>query len=249
MNVLALYTASSGISVAAEGSAGSFLISANTARQQAEYILCLMEQASASAGFSLKETELITAAEGPGAFTGLRLSFSAAKAVQLSARCPFIPVPTFEAWAHSLLGCITPLVCVMDAKKMRFYAQVFKEGKPLSPVADISPEQAARELARILFQNKKEDDALAPKIITITEKDGRALCADSTFISTLETQCSQQQMPVFQFAPVPSEGIFSMITLAKERLEHYRKANIPIDNYACAPSYIRKSDAETQKGL
>ncbi len=243
MNVLAVCTALPEICVAAEGEGGRFLMAAEGKRQQAEDILPFMEEAAEGAGFSLKETQLITAAEGPGSFTGLRLGFSAAKAIQLSAGCPFIPVPTFEAWAMSLSGYVAPLFCVMDAKKKRYYCQGFASGKPLSEAMDMSAEEAANKICELLSGKEGAAQGFSP-MLTLTEQHGKVLASDEAFIAALEAQKALSQKPVFQFAPVPCGGIFSMIALAKEKFMQRGGSPFSIEDYAIGPVYIRKSDAE-----
>lgn len=248
MNVLAVCTALPGLCVAAEGEAGRFLVAAEGKRQQVENILAFMEQAAGGAGFSLKETELVTAAEGPGSFTGLRLGYAAAKAIQLSAACPFIPVPTFEAWAASLSGCAAPVFCVMDAKKKRYYCQGFAFGKSLFEAAEMTAEEAALKICGLLSKGEGEARGFPP-MLTLTEQHGKMLAEDEAFIASLEEEAQRAllQKPAFQFAPVPCGGIFSMIALAKERLKRRGDAPFSIEDYAIGPVYIRKSDAEEAK--
>ena len=245
MNVLAIYSASHELCVAAEGTGGHFLVSAKGWREQAEQLLPFMEEAAARAGFSLKETGLVTAARGPGAFTGLRLGYAAAKAIQLSADCPFIPVPTFEAWAHSLSGCAVPLLCVMDAKKKRFYGQFFANAAALSEPMDISAVEAAQK-ALILLKKMKDEGEISvnPPILGIAGPHAPLLACDEGFAAAFEGQAHLEQKPVLQLLPVPSCGVFSMIALAKERCSRYNNSSI---DYSLGPVYIRKSDAEATR--
>ena len=242
MNVLAIYSATPELCVAAEGNAGCFTIAAKGQREQAEDILPFMEEAAARAGFSLKETELVAAAEGPGAFTGLRLGYAAAKAIQLSAACPFIPVPTFEAWGMSLAEAAAPLLCVLDAKKKRFYVQAFACGKPIDEAMDLTAEQAAQKALILLKKMKDEGEInVNPPVLSLAGEHGELLASSEGFAACLEEQTFFEQKPVLQFLPVPSGGIFGMMALAKERLNLYN--GLPND-ISIGPVYIRKSDAE-----
>ena len=249
MNVLAIATALPEISVAAEGDAGRFLVAAEGKRQQAEDILPFMEEAAKGAGFSLKETGLVTAAQGPGSFTGLRLGYAAAKAIQLSAACPFVPVPTFEAWAASLSGYAAPLFCVMDAKKKRYYVQAFNLGKPLFEAMDMTAAEAARAVISLLSKRENAGRGF-PASVALTEPHGRALAADGAFVAALNAEAKEVAFPQgidFHFLPVPSCGVFSMISLAKERLRQEEGSPLALENCALGPVYIRKSDAEESR--
>lgn len=248
MNVLAIYTAEPGICVAAEGPRGSFLLAAKGRQQQAEEILPFLETAAEKAGFALQETQLVTAAEGPGSFTGLRLAYSAAKAVQFSSRCPFLPVPTFSAWAHSLQDIPDPLFCVLDAKKKRFYGQFFISGEAVSGVLDLTPEEAAGKLHEVLGTAAADSpDASAGRTVVLTAEHGKTLYTSGAFLPAWESlQNSVPEMhrrPVqFRFAPVHCGGIFSIIALSKQRFTRYTFSEA---DFAIGPAYIRKSDAET----
>ena len=242
MNVLAICAALPELCVAAEGSFGRFVAAAEGRREQAEFILPFMEEAAERAGFSLKETELVTAAGGPGAFTGLRLGYAAAKAIQLSAACPFIPVPTFEAWAHSLSDVAGLLLCVMDAKKRRFYGQFFANGAALSEPMDMTAEAAAQKTLILLKKIKDEGGIdVNPPMLSIAGPHARLLASSEGFAAALEGQTLLEQNLALQLLPVPCGGIFSMMALAKERLTLHNGA--PGD-YSIGPVYIRKSDAE-----
>ena len=242
MNVLAIFTALPELCVAAEGNGGRFLVACDGRHEQAESILPFMEEAVHSAGFSLKEIELVTAAGGPGAFTGLRLGYAAAKAVQLSAGCPFIPVPTFEPWGMSLADVAGLLLCVMDAKKKRFYGQFFLQGKPLSEAMDMTAAEAARKALILLKKMKDEGEInVNPPMLSLAGPHARLLASDDGFVAALEGQTLLEQNLALQFLPVPCGGIFSMIDIAKKNCSHYTDSAI---DYSIAPVYIRKSDAE-----
>ena len=245
MNVLAIGTATSELYVAAEGSIGSFLVAASGRQEQAAALLPFMEEAAERAGFALKQTELVTAAEGPGAFTGLRLGYAAAKAIELSAGCPFIPVPTFESWGASLAGAAGLLLCVMDAKKKRFYAQFFLQGKPLTSSMDITAEEAAQK-ALILLKKIKDEGGINvnPPMLSLAGPHAGVLASNEGFAAAIGGQTLLEGAPVLQLLPVPSCGIFFMMALAKEKLKLYNRAHADV---SIGPVYIRKSDAEVSQ--
>ncbi len=243
MNVLAIHTATPEICVAAEGDAGSFLIAFRGKKQQAEEILPFMETAASNAGFTLKETQLVTAPEGPGAFTGLRLAYSAAKAVQFSSGCPFIPVPTLTACAENLKHCSPPVLCVMDAKKKHFYAQFFKSASPLSPVMDISPEEIAEKIFEETVLADQNQDAVTKEII-LTGPDAEILASEPLFTETIQKYSSGHGKINLCVIPTLNGAVFSLISLSKQMLPHYNTSG----SFGAGPMYIRRSDAEIFRG-
>ena len=114
MNILAIDTLTSTLSVAAYGPNGLVTQSfAGNGHSHAERLLPLIDAAVSAAGFTAATTETVLAPEGPGSFTGLRLGFAAAKALQLSSNSCFIPIPTlpciasqYEAWNGNVAGVI-----------------------------------------------------------------------------------------------------------------------------------------------
>jgi universal bacterial protein YeaZ len=137
MNILAIDTITPVLAVTAKGETGKITIAISEGGQHAEKLVDAIDRAIALAGFSARETELVTCAEGPGSFTGLRLAWSAAKAVSLAAECPLIPVAPLPCYALPFADWPGVVVSVLDAKKNRFYAQVFRRGKAVTEALDM----------------------------------------------------------------------------------------------------------------
>jgi hypothetical protein len=117
MAILALDTVSATCSVTVRTPAGSISIRSSTSRQQAEILLPSIDKALELAGISKGEITAVATAQGPGSFTGLRLSYAAAKAICLSANAAFIPIPTLTAYAYPFNSWGRAVVSVLDAKK------------------------------------------------------------------------------------------------------------------------------------
>jgi tRNA threonylcarbamoyladenosine biosynthesis protein TsaB len=187
--------------------------------QHAEGMLELIDRAVTLAGFSPKETNLVACAEGPGSFTGLRLAFSAAKAIQLAAECPLFPVPPLPVYAEMAKSWPGVVISVLDAKKQRFYAQFFRRGASVTEALDIG----AKEAAAYIDPSER---------ILVTGPDAN-LFGDELSAS----------VPGLDLTVIPSgtEGIASaMISFAKKQNAHYTN---PVPDHA-GPVYVRKSDAE-----
>ncbi|MGP1576429.1 MAG: tRNA (adenosine(37)-N6)-threonylcarbamoyltransferase complex dimerization subunit type 1 TsaB [Treponema sp.] len=142
MNILAIDTLGNTLSVAAHGPKGSILQSfTGTARTHAEQLLPLIDSVVSAAGFTAGTIDMVLAPEGPGSFTGLRLGYAVAKALQLNSAAHFVPVPTLACIANKYAAWSGGLAVVLDAKRNRFYMQLFKNNQPLCEPSDKTAEE------------------------------------------------------------------------------------------------------------
>lgn len=105
---------------------------------QAERLLPLIEDVLAKAGVKWSDLASIAVGTGPGNFTGIRISVSAARGLALSLDIPAIGVSRLEAMAFGTSGSQTAII---DARQNRIYTQSFENGAAISEIAII--EQAA----------------------------------------------------------------------------------------------------------
>jgi tRNA threonylcarbamoyladenosine biosynthesis protein TsaB len=101
---------------------------------QAERLFPLIEDVLAKAGVALSDLCAISVGTGPGNFTGIRISVSAARGLALSLRIPAIGVSRLEAMAFGTSGAQTAII---DARQNRIYAQTFQNGTSVSDIAII----------------------------------------------------------------------------------------------------------------
>ncbi|MGP1529316.1 MAG: tRNA (adenosine(37)-N6)-threonylcarbamoyltransferase complex dimerization subunit type 1 TsaB [Treponema sp.] len=219
MNILAIDTVTSLLSIAAEGPKGLVTQTfAGNNRSHAEQLVPLVEATIALAGFTAPQIDVVLSSEGPGSFTGLRLGYSAAKALQLASDSAFVPIPTFTCIAHQYAAWQDGLAVIIDAKRDRFYTQLFKAGEPMGEPADSTIEEI------IPWFTKSERWLVTGYGTEVFQK---ALAAVAPGV-----QCNFiENLPVC-FAP-------SMISYAKQHMDTLVKA----PDYL-GPLYIRKSDAE-----
>lgn len=220
MNILAIDSITPILSVTARGITGSTTISVATDSHHAEKLISVIENALSLAGFTAKETELVVCAEGPGSFTGLRLAYATAKAIQLAANCPLVPVPPLLCYATPFASWPGAVVSVLDAKKKRFYVQVFRRGTPITDAMDISEQ----ELMQFVDPSER---------ILITGPDATLFSEELSLI-----------VPALDLCVLPSgtNGISNELLLFAEKQFPYYTEAVP--DYA-GPVYVRKSDAET----
>ncbi|PTV94132.1 tRNA threonylcarbamoyl adenosine modification protein YeaZ [Rhodobacter aestuarii] len=94
------------------------------AKGQAERLMPLLEKLLAEAGHNWRDLAAIGVGIGPGNFTGVRISVSAARGLALSLGIPAIGVSSFEAVAE---GAARPIAVMLDARRGEAYAQRFTD--------------------------------------------------------------------------------------------------------------------------
>ncbi|PIE99046.1 MAG: tRNA (adenosine(37)-N6)-threonylcarbamoyltransferase complex dimerization subunit type 1 TsaB [Treponema sp.] len=223
MNIISIDTITNQISITAEGPNGTYTnaFSPKT-RRHTESIIPMMSDAVEQAGFQANETEIVICAEGPGTFTGLRSAYATAKAINLKTNAKLIPVPTLEcmaqmfnsqdnAWCDNLLTLI-------DAKRNRFYGQLFNKKIAKTDTLD-EPIETFLKLCDL----NKPCIFLGRGIMQIQERVKHEFNAPVIFI---------EEKSVFSL---------SMLNFFHQNKEQLLTKTV---NDYCAPVYIRKSDAE-----
>jgi tRNA threonylcarbamoyl adenosine modification protein YeaZ len=89
---------------------------------QAERLMPLIAEVMASGGVALSDLDALGVGVGPGNFTGIRISVSAARGLALALGIPAVGVSTLEALAH---GLPRPLIVIEDARRDAVYVQKF----------------------------------------------------------------------------------------------------------------------------
>ncbi|ULQ59755.1 tRNA (adenosine(37)-N6)-threonylcarbamoyltransferase complex dimerization subunit type 1 TsaB [Brucepastera parasyntrophica] len=218
MNIISIDTITGMLSVSALGPKGQATVLFDFKGHHAEYITDALSKAVDSAGFSPEKTELVVCAEGPGSFTGLRIGFSAAKAVQLAAGCPLFPIQPLVCYAYPFSSWPGAVISVLDAKKGRFYVQIFRQGQPTTEALDISEKEIFPYIdpaERLLITG--------PDAALFAERLGR----------------ENPKMDIFSCIS-GTKGISLEMALMAESLYNDEKK---IPDHA-GPVYVRKSDAE-----
>ena len=89
-------------------------------RGQAERLMPLIEEMLADAGVAWRDLDRIGVGIGPGNFTGIRISVSAARGLALALDIPAIGVSGFDAISHGVSGAHMP---VLPAPRGMLYAR------------------------------------------------------------------------------------------------------------------------------
>ena len=90
------------------------------AKGQAERLFPLLEEVLAEAGKTWANLSAIGVGTGPGNFTGIRISVSAARGLALSLGIPAVGVSSFEALA---INAPRPVLSLVDARRDQVFAQ------------------------------------------------------------------------------------------------------------------------------
>lgn len=95
----------------------------------------------------LCDLDLLVCTSGPGSFTGLRIAMSTLKGISLGSHIPMVSISTLQAYQACNRSESQAILAVIDAKKKRFYAALFKDGVQLSPELDLEVGQIESLLA------------------------------------------------------------------------------------------------------
>lgn len=96
---------------------------------QGERLIPLLEEVLCEAGQTWAALDGLAVGIGPGNFTGIRISVSAARGLALGLNVPAIGVSTLEALAY---GAKHPTLTCLDARRDRLYVQV-SDDMPKAP--------------------------------------------------------------------------------------------------------------------
>lgn len=138
MNILVFDTSTDMLAVGLAKNDGSMKLRAESGFRHSETLLPTIGRCLSESGLELKDIELIACTSGPGSFTGLRIGMSTAKGLSLALGIPWVGVPTLDciAFGADVPGRVT--VPVLDARKNRVYAALYRDGRRLSEYLDIS---------------------------------------------------------------------------------------------------------------
>lgn len=93
------------------------------AKGQAERLLGLVQDLLSQTGYDIYELSAIGVGIGPGNFTGIRISVSAARGLALGLGIPAVGVSAFDALR---LGTQGPCLCAVDARRDMVFVQGFE---------------------------------------------------------------------------------------------------------------------------
>lgn len=112
------------------------------AKGQVERLMPLLEEVLAEAGIGWRDLTALGVGIGPGNFTGIRISVSAARGLALGLGIPAIGVSSFEALA---LGAEPPFLAMVSTARQQVFAQtVTAEGAEAPELIPLDTLEAIR---------------------------------------------------------------------------------------------------------
>ena len=218
MKALAIDSAATCMVIAAKNDDDKATLSLDISMKQSEKILPAIDFVLQETGLSPADLDYTAISKGPGTFTGLRLGFSALKALSLSHNIPLYGIPTMDAYAYPYADFGGAVVSVIDAKKDQFFAAIYRGGKECMEPKDTNTEEVLKNL-----------DAEESVLIVGQNADVFAEMLRS-LAPTLDIRCFKFQLPA-------TDALFS---LTEEKIA---KKEAPLEDYD-GPEYMRKSEAE-----
>lgn len=220
MKALAIDTSLTRITICAKNEDKIAYLCLDIGMKQSEKLLPSIEIVLSEVELKLEELDYTVLCKGPGSFTGLRLAFSALKAIELSHNIPVYAVGTLEAYSFAYTNFLFPVLCVIDAKKNRFYGRI----------------SVGTEI--VLEDGDFEVDELKEKILEI-DSDVFFVCGSdaSLFLSKIENVLPQKKFFYLKGKPNETENLFA---IAESMIEKKLPA---LEDFE-GPVYIRASEAE-----
>ena len=218
MKALVIDSAATCMHIAAKNNDIKAFLSLDMGQKQSQKLLPAIDYLLSQVELKASDLDYTALTSGPGTFTGLRLAFSALKAIELAHNIPLYGIPSLDAYAFPFNSFGGQVVSVIDAKKDQFFAAIYENGETISEAEDTSAEAVAKKLS-------KETEIL------LTGPDAKI------FKEELSKIDSSLNLLVYESQPNPAESLF---TIAEDMIEQKKE---PLADYD-GPVYLRKSEAE-----
>jgi tRNA threonylcarbamoyladenosine biosynthesis protein TsaB len=222
MNLLALDSSQEILSVALAFGEGIWYTEIDSGPRHSELMMERVDNLFKSANLKPAGLDKVLCMKGPGSFTGLRISYAAAKGLAMALGISLVALPTLDCLAWHLSFCPGLVLPVMDAKQGRFFAAFYRKGKRLTDYMDESPKTLVQEIIRLRLSPEE------PLVLTGSGAPG------------LSTKLLEHFPPEYTLLdPHCRRG------RARELLEIAKSViSTETDDLHSGPLYLRKSDAE-----
>ena len=193
----------------------------------AENLLPLIAEVLRLAQVSLSEVEGIGVTIGPGAFSGLRIALSTVKGFAYALSQRVVGISTLLALAHCVNGWTGRICVVLDARKREVYSACFERDK-------------AGTVRRLT-----EDSVLSPRDLLEQAASSCLFIGDGVdrYRDLIQEHCGTRAQLV-ALADSPPRGS----VVARLAWERFRRGEQD-DVSQLVPHYIRRSDAERNRGI
>lgn len=222
MNILAVDTSTSAMNIAVVTDKEKTTYHHTGKMEHSENLMPRIIELTKKAGLSLKDYDLLVCPNGPGSFTGLRITMSCLKGISVATDTPLVVVDTNQVFASQVAYFDGVVVPVIDAKKRRFYTSLFENGKRLTKDLDTTEE----EMISLLKDQKR---------VLFTGPDA------SIFYKKLLSKDFEKKLPNLKTFIDTAEYDFAL-KLSEIGLKEFNENGA--SEMGIGPNYIRKSDAE-----
>ncbi len=220
MKALAIDTSLTRITIAAKNDDKTAYLTLDIGMKQSEKLIPSFEYVLSQVDLKTSELDYTVLCKGPGSFTGLRLAFSALKAIELAYNVPVYGVGTLDTYSYAYSDLDIPVLCAVDAKKNRFYLKAQYKGNVLIDDGDYQLEDACKGILKI-------------------ESDRIFVCGSDAalFIERIKELVPAKKFLCLRGTPNETENLFA---IAEEMMDK----KIPTLKDFDGPVYIRASEAE-----
>ncbi len=229
MKCLAIDSSYSKLTIASKNNDTTVTTSFNIGPKQSEKMLPAIDYVLKENNILGKDLDCTILCTGPGTFTGLRLAYSALKAIEMAYDIPIYGSGTLETYAYPYKYIDMPILSVLDAKKKRFYASLFSKGSVYIPTEDYTLENITEKILQF-----KKDSVKSFSKIFIAGPDSQLFVNN---IVKTENMFVESDFITLMYEP---EAVYSLFSIAEEKLNIGAQELKDFDG----PSYYRASEAE-----
>lgn len=223
MNGLAIDSAITKITISAKNDSHTVTAVFNIGMKQSETLLPAIEYVLEKVDLTPEKLDYLSISNGPGSFTGLRLGFSAIKAIEMVTNAKLYGICTLDAYAETYRDFPFTVLSCIDAKKDRFYAKAFLNAKETIPAGDYTPE----EIATLLKNSNSTESVL--------------ICGSDAHL------LAEELKPFSEKKFLPQDFNINIGEILLSMAEKKIAANeMPLNDYD-GPYYLRASEAEVKK--
>lgn len=241
MRILALETSSRQTSVAL-CEAGRLLTERTLSSDQrvAQSLVTAIASQLAEVGWRPPDLQLVTVAQGPGSFTGLRVGITAAKTLAYALEIPVLGVNTLDAIAFQAFYPLSdedqgpfadlarPLAVVMNAQRGQFFSATFsaaagRQCKTMQSTHLVDQQQWLKEL-------------------------DSGMTVSGPGLSLIEDSLPQATMVVAAARRLPRAAAIAQLAQQRYLASPLAAEDLQQQSLALRPEYYRRSAAEEKRG-
>ena len=149
MNILALCTTSTSGSIAIyKDNSIAFISYLDIRITHSERLMPQIAFGLEQSRIELKNLDLVTIANGPGSFTGIRIGLATAKGICMAHKIPLLPINALKLLAYNLFGNSRQILPLIDAKMQEVYAALYSSHlEQLIPPQNVNPADFLKQIS------------------------------------------------------------------------------------------------------